>query len=288
MSNLLYDDAFKACCEYFDGDELAATVFLSKYALQDSQGNLQEKTPDDMHRRLAKEFARIELKYPNPMSEDEIFSLFKNFKYVIPQGSPMSGIGNPYQIQSISNCFVVESPYDSYGGILKTDQELVQIAKRRGGVGFDISTIRPKGMSTGNCAKTTDGIEVFMDRFSNSCREVAQGGRRGALMMTIHCFEGSTMILTEIGWKRIDEIVNNKLTCKVWTHEGFKEIEAYQSFEDSEIYEVEAENGKIIKVTADHEFVVRNIESGEEYLKSIKAIDVEKEELVFYDVSFYF
>ena len=138
-----------------------------------------------MHRRLAKEFARIEEKYPSPMSEDEIFNLFKDFKYVIPQGSPMSGIGNSNQIQSISNCFVIESPFDSYGGILKTDQELVQIAKRRGGVGFDISNIRPKGLATGNCARTTDGIEVFMDRFSNSCREVAQGGRRGALMLSI-------------------------------------------------------------------------------------------------------
>jgi ribonucleoside-diphosphate reductase alpha chain len=184
MSDISYESAFKSCVEYFKGDELAATVFLTKYALVD-EGKLEEATPDDMHRRLAKEFSRVESKYPNPMSEDEIFSLFKDFKYVVPQGSPMSGIGNPHQIQSISNCFVVESPHDSYGGILKTDQELVQIAKRRGGIGFDISTIRPKGMPTGNCARTTDGIEVFMDRFSNSCREVAQGGRRGALMLTI-------------------------------------------------------------------------------------------------------
>lgn len=184
MSDISYESAFKSCVEYFKGDELAATVFLTKYALMD-EGKLEEKTPDDMHRRLAREFARVEAKYPNPMSEDEIFTLFKDFKYVVPQGSPMSGIGNPHQIQSISNCFVVEAPHDSYGGILKTDQELVQIAKRRGGIGFDISTIRPKGMPTGNCARTTDGIEVFMDRFSNSCREVAQGGRRGALMLTI-------------------------------------------------------------------------------------------------------
>lgn len=180
-----FDDAFKKSVEYFNGDELAANVFVSKYALIDKDGNLQEESPDDMHRRLASEFSRIENKYPNPMSEEEIYELFRSFKYVIPQGSPMSGIGNPYQVQSISNCFVIESPHDSYGGILKTDQELVQIAKRRGGVGFDISTIRPKGMPTGNCARTTDGIEVFMERFSNSCREVAQNGRRGALMMTI-------------------------------------------------------------------------------------------------------
>ena len=183
--NFEYDEAFRQCVEYFGGDDLAANVFLTKYALTDKEGNLKECTPDDMHRRLAAEFSRVESKYPNPMSEEEIYSLFSNFKYVVPQGSPMSGIGNPHQIQSISNCFVIESPYDSYGGILKTDQELVQIAKRRGGVGFDISTIRPKGLATGNCARTTDGIEVFMDRFSNSCREVAQGGRRGALMITI-------------------------------------------------------------------------------------------------------
>ena len=182
---ITFDDAFSASLEYFDGDELAANVFITKYALTDKGGNLCERTPDDMHKRLAAEFARVEKKYPNPMSQEEIYGLFKDFKYVVPQGSPMSGIGNPHQIQSISNCFVIESPYDSYGGILKTDQELVQIAKRRGGVGFDISSIRPRGEITANCARTTDGIEVFMDRFSNSCREVAQNGRRGALMLTI-------------------------------------------------------------------------------------------------------
>jgi len=180
-----YDDALRDSLEYFGGDELAANVFVTKYALTDRDGELCESTPADMHRRLAREFARIEIKYPNPMSEDEIYELFDNFQYVVPQGSPMSGIGNPYQIQSISNCFVIESPHDSYGGILKTDQELVQIAKRRGGVGFDLSTIRPRGTTTANCARTTDGVEIFMDRFSNSCREVAQNGRRGALMLTV-------------------------------------------------------------------------------------------------------
>lgn len=180
-----YDEAYKKSLEYFGGDELAANVFITKYALTDKSGEIHEQTPDEMHRRMSREFARIESNYPNPMTEDEIYDLLAHFKHVVPQGSPMSGIGNPHQIQSLSNCFVIESPYDSYGGILKTDQELVQIAKRRGGVGFDLSTIRPKGLSTGNCARTTDGIEVFMDRFSNSCREVAQGGRRGALMLTI-------------------------------------------------------------------------------------------------------
>ena len=180
-----FDTSFKKSIDYFNGDELAANVFVTKYALTDTSGNLCEQTPADMHRRLAAEFARIENKYPNPMSEDEIFGLLNEFKFVIPQGSPMSGIGNEYQVQSISNCFVIEAPHDSYGGICKTDQELVQIAKRRGGVGFDISTLRPKGEATGNCARSTDGIEVFMERFSNSCREVAQGGRRGALMLTV-------------------------------------------------------------------------------------------------------
>ena len=179
------DEVKDACVEYFGGDELAADVFL-KYALRDGD-NYLELTPTDMHRRLAREFARIESKYENPMSENEIFELFDNFEKVIPQGSPMSGIGNNSQIQSLSNCFVIPSPQDSYGGILFSDQEQVQIMKRRGGVGFDISSIRPRGMGTKNAAHTTDGIAVFMDRFSNSCREVAQGGRRGALMLTIDC-----------------------------------------------------------------------------------------------------
>jgi ribonucleoside-diphosphate reductase alpha chain len=180
-----FEEAFSQSLDYFKNDELAANVFVTKYALTDREGQLHEASPADMHRRLAREFARIEATYSNPMSEEEIYELFDNFKQVIPQGSPMSGIGNPYQIQSISNCFVIESPYDSYGGILKTDQELVQVAKRRGGVGFDLSTIRPQGVSTANCARTTDGVEAFMDRFSNSCREVAQNGRRGALMLTV-------------------------------------------------------------------------------------------------------
>ena len=171
---------------YFENDELAPDVFM-KYALRDKDDNILEVDPDMMHRRLAKEFARVESKYPNPMDESTIYELLKDFRDVVPQGSPMSGIGNPHQLQSLSNCFVVEQPHDSYAGILFTDQEQVQIMKRRGGVGFDISTIRPKGQPTSNAARTTDGIGVFMERFSNSCREVAQGGRRGALMLTIDC-----------------------------------------------------------------------------------------------------
>lgn len=180
-----FEEVLEATLKYFDGDEMAANVWATKYALKNAEGDFVEKTPADMHRRLAREFARIEQKYPNPMGEDEIFALLDKFKYIVPQGSPMSGIGNPYKFQSISNCFVIESPADSYGGILATDQEQVQIMKRRGGVGFDLSTIRPKGLPTANAAQTTDGIEIFMERFSNSCREVAQGGRRGALMLTL-------------------------------------------------------------------------------------------------------
>ena len=172
--------------EAFGGDELAPDVFL-KYALRNHQGDLLETDPGQLHTRLAKEFARIEAKYPNPLSKERILSLLTGFAQVVPQGSPMSGIGNPHQLQSLSNCFVIDQPHDSYGGILFSDQEQVQIMKRRGGVGFDISTIRPKGQPTTNAARTTDGIGVFMERFSNSTREVAQGGRRGALMLTIHC-----------------------------------------------------------------------------------------------------
>jgi ribonucleoside-diphosphate reductase alpha chain len=176
----------KIALDYFDGDELAPDVF-AKYALQNQDGEYLEASPDQMHRRLAREFHRIEMKYKNPMSEDEIFDLFKGFNDVIPQGSPMSGIGNNFQLQSLSNCFVIDPAHDSYSGILFTDQEQVQIMKRRGGVGHDVTNIRPKGMTTSNAAKTTDGLAVFMERFSNSTREVAQGGRRGALMMTIDC-----------------------------------------------------------------------------------------------------
>jgi len=185
VATYTFDEALKASVVYFDGDDLAARTFISKYALKSPEGAFLEKTPAGMHKRLAREFARAEAKYPNPMGEKEILALLEGFKYIVPQGSPMSGIGNHFKIQSISNCFVIESPADSYGGILMTDQEQVQIMKRRGGVGFDLSTIRPKGMLTANAAQTTDGIEIFMDRFSNSCREVAQGGRRGALMLSL-------------------------------------------------------------------------------------------------------
>ncbi len=181
------EDAFEASVKYFKGDDLAARVWINKYALKDSHGNLFERTPNDMHRRIAKEIARVELHYPNPLSEETIFDLIKDFKYIVPQGSPMAGIGNPYQIASLSNCFVIgnEGNSDSYGGIMKIDQEQVQLMKRRGGVGHDLSHIRPKGSPVKNSALTSTGIVPFMERYSNSTREVAQDGRRGALMLSV-------------------------------------------------------------------------------------------------------
>lgn len=181
------DEAFNAALDYFKGDELAARVWVNKYALKDSDGNLYECTPDDMHRRLAKEVARIEKKYANPMTEDELYDLFKEFKYIVPQGGPMTGIGNDFQIASLSNCFVIgnDGPSDSYGGIMKVDQEQVQLMKRRGGVGHDLSHVRPKGSPVKNSALTSTGLVPFMERYSNSTREVAQDGRRGALMLSV-------------------------------------------------------------------------------------------------------
>ncbi len=181
------DEAYNAALKYFKGDELAARVWVNKYALKDSDGNIYELNPDDMHRRLAKEIARVEKKYPNPMTEDELFDLFKDFKYIVPQGGPMAGIGNQFQIASLSNCFVIgnNGASDSYGGIMKIDQEQVQLMKRRGGVGHDLSHIRPKGSPVKNSALTSTGIVPFMERYSNSTREVAQDGRRGALMLSV-------------------------------------------------------------------------------------------------------
>ncbi len=181
------EQAYEASLKYFKGDDLAARVWVNKYALKDSQGNIYELTPDDMHRRIAREIARVEKKYPNPMSEDEVFDLIKNFKYIVPQGSPMAGIGNPYQVGSLSNCFVIGNAgdSDSYGGIMKIDQEQVQLMKRRGGVGHDLSHIRPKGSAVKNSALTSTGVVPFMERYSNSTREVAQDGRRGALMLSV-------------------------------------------------------------------------------------------------------
>jgi len=184
-----YEEAVKSSIEYFKGDELAGTVWVNKYALKDSEGKIYENSPDQMHLRIANEIARIEIekKYPNPVSSQEIYNLIKNFKYIIPGGSPMSGIGNNFQKVSLSNCFVIgtESNSDSYGGIMKVDQEQVQLMKRRGGVGHDLSHLRPGGSPIKNSALTSTGIVPFMERYSNSTREVAQDGRRGALMLSI-------------------------------------------------------------------------------------------------------
>ncbi|MDD5976605.1 MAG: adenosylcobalamin-dependent ribonucleoside-diphosphate reductase [Candidatus Onthomorpha sp.] len=180
------EEILKSCIEYFKGDTLAADVWINKYALRDGN-KVYELNPDEMHRRLAREFARIEHKYKNPLSEDDIYELLKDFKYIIPQGSPMAGIGNNFQVVSLSNCFVIGNPAnsDSYGGILKIDQEQVQLMKRRGGVGHDLSHIRPKMSPVKNSALTSTGIVPFMERYSNTTKEVAQGGRRGALMLSI-------------------------------------------------------------------------------------------------------
>ncbi len=182
-----YSDALQKAKEYFKGDELAATVWLSKYALKDSFGRIFENSPEQMHRRLSRELARIEAAYPEPLGEDEIFALLDRFKYLIPQGGPMTGIGNNFQIASLSNCFVIghRHPADSYGGIIRIDEEQVQLMKRRGGVGHDLSHIRPTGSPVLNSALTSTGIVPFMERYSNSTREVAQDGRRGALMLTL-------------------------------------------------------------------------------------------------------
>ena len=182
-----YDEAFQASLKYFDGDELAARVWVSKYAMKDSFGNIYEVSPTDMHHRIAKEIARIESKYANPMNEQEVFGLLDHFRYIIPAGSPMTGIGNDHQVASLSNCFVIgiEGDADSYGAIMRLDEEQVQLMKRRGGVGHDLSQIRPKGTPVNNSALTSTGLVPFMERYSNSTREVAQDGRRGALMLSV-------------------------------------------------------------------------------------------------------
>ena len=182
-----YEEAFAKSLEYFNGDELAARVWVNKYAVKDSFGNIYEQSPEDMHWRLANEVARIEAKYKNGLSAQQLFELFDHFKYIVPQGSPMTGIGNDFQVASLSNCFVIgmDGEADSYGAIIRIDEEQVQLMKRRGGVGHDLSHIRPKGSPVKNSALTSTGLVPFMERYSNSTREVAQDGRRGALMLSV-------------------------------------------------------------------------------------------------------
>ena len=187
LKEYAYAEAVEGAKQYFHGDDLAATVWVSKYALKDSHGKIYESSPEQMHWRIANEIARIESKYPNPMDAAQVYSLLKGFKYLIPQGGPMTGIGNNLQIASLSNCFVIghKKPADSYGGIIRIDEEQVQLMKRRGGVGHDLSHIRPTGSPVLNSALTSTGIVPFMERYSNSTREVAQDGRRGALMLSL-------------------------------------------------------------------------------------------------------
>ncbi len=185
LKTFSHAEALAAATKYFNGDELAANVWINKYALKDSHGNLYECTPDDMHRRIAAEIHRIEIKYPNPLSEEEIYDMLRDFRYIVPQGGPMSGIGNNFQISSLSNCFVIGNGHDSYAGIIRMDEEQAQLMKRRGGVGHDLSHIRPKGSPVMNSALSSTGIVPFMERYSNCTREVAQEGRRGALMLTV-------------------------------------------------------------------------------------------------------
>lgn len=238
-----YDDVLAASIEYFNGDELAATVFASKYALCDSDKNYYELAPANMHRRLAKEFARIEAKYPNSLSENEIFDLLDRFKYVVPQGSPMSAIGNHFQIQSLGNCFTIKNPLDSYGGILKADQELVQLMKRRAGVGICLDNIRPKGTQTKNAAKTTDGVGIFMERFSNSCREVAIHGRRGAEMQMLSVHHPD--IETFINIKRNKTKVTGANVSVKLTDEFMNAVKNDDEYEQR--WPIDSKNPKIIK-----------------------------------------
>jgi ribonucleoside-diphosphate reductase alpha chain len=250
MQGYTYSQVFEASVKYFNGDEFAAKVFVDKYALQNLNGEYLELTPSDMHRRLAKEFVRIENKYPNPLSEEVIFSLLDHYKYIVPQGSPMSAIGNPFQLQSLSNCFVVQGVYssklDSYGGIMLADQEIAQIMKRRGGVGLDISGIRPKDVVTNNAAKTTDGIGVFMERFSNTCREVAQNGRRGALMITISV--NHPEVETFINIKRNKQKVTGANISIRFNDEFMQAVKNNEEYTLRWPVEASAEDAKVTKV----------------------------------------
>lgn len=223
-----FDEVFSATTEYFDGDTLAANVWVTKYALQDSNGNYLERTPTDMHRRLAREFAKIEAKYPNSMSEDEIFNLFDRYRYIVPQGSPMSAIGNDDKLQSLSNCFIIDPPDDSYASIMMADQRQAQIMKRRGGVGFDISKLRPRNTPTSNAARTASGVTTFMARFSNTCREVAQEGRRGALMLTLSCKHNDVIDFINIK-RSLNKITGANISLRI-TDEFMRAVECNDDF----------------------------------------------------------
>ena len=249
-----FDEAFKASVDYFGGDELAAKVWVNKYAVKDSYGNIFEKTPDDMHWRIANEIARIEKKYVNPMSAQELHDLLQGFRYIVPQGSPMTGIGNNYQIASLSNCFVIgnEGSADSYGAIMKIDEEQVQLMKRRGGVGHDLSHIRPKGSPVKNSALTSTGLVPFMERFSNSTREVAQDGRRGALMLSVsikhpdsESFIDAKMTSGKVTGANVSVKIDDEFMRAATT--GEKYIQTYPIDSDNPIYTKEIDASQLWK-----------------------------------------
>lgn len=233
------EDVLKKSIEYFEGDDLAAEVFTAKYALRNEKLEWVEDTPDKMHKRLAKEFCRMENKYKNPLSEKDIYNLLKDFKYIVPQGSPMFGIGNTYQTISLSNCFVIKT-VDSYGGICQADERIAQISKRRGGVGIDISPIRPKGVRTNNSALTTDGITVFMERFSNTSREVAQ------------CISEGERVLTDKGLVNIENVRSGQ---KVWTKEGWVRVVNRVESGNKKIFKMVTKGGYCIRTSEDHIFM---------------------------------
>ena len=274
----------EAGLSYFEGDVLASDVWTKKYALK-KNGKWVEGHPTETLNRMISEFLRMEEKYPNALSKEKIEEHLQNFKHFIPGGSILFGLGNPYQVSSLGNCFFIHNGADSYGGIFNIDESMVQLMKRRGGVGITLENLRPSNAKVNNAAQTSTGAVSFMDRYSGSTREVAQDGRRGALM--ISCFAPDTFVKTDKDWEYITEVIKRWYAGEkpmAWTHEGYKEIENVQEFPETEIYEVTCDNGKIIKVTADHKFVVKNVETNEEYLKELKNIDVEKEEIVFFGV----
>lgn len=252
-----FDEAFKASLDYFTGDELAAKVWVNKYALKDAYGNIYEKSPDDMHHRLASEIARVEAKYPNPLSEQELFGLFDHFRYIVPQGSPMTGIGNDFQIASLSNCFVIglDGAADSYGAIIRVDEEQVQLMKRRGGVGHDLSHIRPKGSPVKNSALTSTGLVPFMERYSNSTREVAQDGRRGALMLSVsikhpdsESFIDAKMVEGKVTGANVSVKINDEFMNAVVNGGSYTQQYPIDAAEPSYVKEISAASlwGKII------------------------------------------
>ena len=249
-----YDEAFKASLDYFNGDELAARVWVNKYAVKDSFGTIYEKSPEEMHWRIANEIARIESKYENPMPAQEVFDLLDHFKYIVPSGSPMTGIGNDFQIASLSNCFVIgiDGKADSYGGIIRIDEEQVQLMKRRGGVGHDLSHIRPKGSPVKNSALTSTGLVPFMERYSNSTREVAQDGRRGALMLSVsikhpdaEAFIDAKMTEGKVTGANVSVKIDDEFMEAVTTNSPY--LQKYPIDSDAPLYTKEVNAGEIWK-----------------------------------------